>query len=211
MGFSTLIDILGAAIIGGMVMLSVRALILNSSEKSNQFQNELIAQQNLVSIVELIEHDFARIGYCENADSIEAPEDMIVYADSTKISFKTDFAQGFQNIRGDGTKDILTYELGPTITSTPNPYDRLLYRYAKGETKNGSNLGITEFRLNYFDNMGNELSHPIDTKLISYVQIDIKVEDSYGYDTGNDEKIHSEKYPTIFWRQIRVAAKNMSR
>ena len=43
------------------------------------------------------------------------------------------------------------------------------------------------------------------------MQIDIKVEDSYGYDTDNSSKTHSEKFPTVFWRQIRMATKNMSR
>jgi len=186
-------------------------LVMSASEKTSTYQSELIAQENLVSIVELLEHDFSRIGYCENVDSMAAPEDMIISADSTSITFWTDLALSQSNFRGDGTRDYLTYELGSYVTSTPNPNDRLLYRYVNGQNKIGSNLGITEFRLHYFNNMGNELTFPINPSLISYLQIDIKVEDSYGYDTGNTEKTESEKYPTVFWRQIRLAAKNLSR
>ena len=211
MGFSTLLDIVGATIIGGLMLLSIHQLNQSAQEKSTIFHGDLISQQNLVSIVELIEYDFARIGYCENIDSIPAPKDMIVAADSTSITFWTDLAQSEHNFRGDGNRDLLTYELGPDVNETPNPNDKILYRYKFGTMKNASNLGITEFKIRYYDNMKFELSHPIDTKLISYLQIDLKVEDCYGYDTENPDKTHDEKFPTVFWRQIRMAAKNISR
>lgn len=211
MGYSTLLDIIGAMIIGGLMILSINTINQTASENSSRYNSDLISQQNLVSIVELLEHDFSRIGYCENPDSILSPEEMITYADSTKIKFWTDIAVSKINFRGDGTKEELIYELGPDVNATPNPNDKLLYRYVSGTVKDASNLGITEFRITYFDNMNNKLSHPIDTKLISYMQIDLRVEDCYGYDTDNSDKEHVEKFPTVFWRQIRMATKNMSR
>ncbi|MBK8944851.1 MAG: hypothetical protein IPM32_06200 [Ignavibacteriae bacterium] len=211
MGYSTLLDIIGAMIIGGLMILSINTINQTASENSGRYNSDLISQQNLVSIVELLEHDFSRIGYCENPDSILSPEEMITYADSTKIKFWTDIAVSKINFRGDGTKEELIYELGPDVNATPNPNDKLLYRYVSGTVKDASNLGITEFRITYFDNMNNKLSHPIDTKLISYMQIDLRVEDCYGYDTDNSDKEHVEKFPTVFWRQIRMATKNMSR
>lgn len=211
MGHSTLLDIVGATLIGGLVLFGIIRFNQSSSESTSQYRGEVISQQNLVSIVQLIEHDFSRIGYCENADSILDPNDMIIAADSTSITFWTDLAQSQSNFRGDGIKDQLTYELGDDVNGTPNPYDKLLYRYKEGTTKSTSNLGITMFRLHYFDNLNNELTHPIDTKVISIIQIDLKVEDLYGYDTDNPNKTHTEKFPTVFWRQIRMATKNMNR
>jgi hypothetical protein len=211
MGFSTILDVVGSMIIGGLMLISIHQLNQSAQEKTSHFQGDLISQQNLVSIVELIEYDFTRIGYCENVDSIPAPQDMVIAADSTSITFWTDLAESENNFRGDGIRDILTYELGPDVNETPNPNDKILYRYRSGTSKDASNLGISEFRINYFDNMKNKLTHPIDTKLISYLQIDLRVEDCYGYDTENPDKTHEEKYPTVFWRQIRMAAKNMSR
>lgn len=211
MGSSTLLDIVGAMIIGGLMILSMNSFNQTASENSSNYHSDLISQQNLVSIVEMLEHDFSRIGYCENTDSILSPEDMITYADSTKIKFWTDVAISSSNFRGDGNKEELIYELGPDVNGTPNPNDKLLYRYISGTNKDASNLGITEFKISYFNNMNNKLPHPIDTKLISYMQIDLRVEDCYGYDTDNSEKSHVEKYPTVFWRQIRMATKNMSR
>lgn len=211
MGFSTLIDIAGAALIGGFMLLLVLRLNQAANENLSHYNGDLIAQQNLVSIIELLEHDFSRIGYCENVDSMVAPEDMILSADSISISFLTDLAQSYTNFRGDGIPDVLIYELGPDVNNTPNPNDKILYRYVQGTSKNSSNLGVTQFKLSYFDNMNIQLPHPIDTKRIAFMQIDLRVEDSYGYDTANDEKTELEKYPTVFWRQIRLATKNMSR
>jgi hypothetical protein len=211
MGHSTLLDIIGAMIIGGFMILIINSVNQTASENTSQYNSDLISQQNLVSIVELLEYDFSRIGYCENTDSILSPENMITYADSNKIIFWTDIAVSSSNFRGNGTKEELIYELGPDVNETPNPFDKLLYRYLKGDKKDASNLGITEFKITYFDNLNNKLSHPINTKLISYMQIDLKVEDCYGYDTDNNEKLHSEKFPTVFWKQIRLATKNMSR
>lgn len=211
MGSSTLLDIVGATIIGGFMLILINSLSGRASENSTLYRGDLIAQQNLISLVELLEHDFGRIGYCENVDSMRSPEKMITAADSTSISFWTDLAQSTTDFRGDGIPDKIIYELGADINDTPNPDDKLLYRYKEGTTKGASNLGITKFSISYFDNMNNQLTHPINTELIAYMQIDLRVEDSYGYDTENDEKSHNEKFPTVFWRQIRMATKNMSR
>ena len=121
MGSSTLLDILGAMIIGGFMLMSIATMNQVASENSSQYHAELIAQQNLVSIVELLEHDLSRIGYCENVDSMLSPQDMIISADSNGISFWTDLAQSQSDFRGDGIKDILTYEIGPDVNDTPNP------------------------------------------------------------------------------------------
>ncbi|MCB0746330.1 MAG: hypothetical protein H6613_15365 [Ignavibacteriales bacterium] len=211
MGTSTLIDIIGSMIIGGLMLLTLHSVTNNVAENSSQYHGDLISQQNLVSIIELIELDFSRIGYCEIPDSMLAPNDMIEYADSTSIRFWTDLGQSPTDFHGDGIKEKLIYELGPDVNGTPNPDDRLLYRYVEGTTKDASNLGITMFKISYFDNLGFQLPHPINAQLISSMIINIKVEDCYGYDTDNIEKSHTEKFPTVFWRQIRLANKNMSR
>jgi len=211
MGNSTLLDIIGASIIGGLVLLGIITFNKSSSEKLNEYRGDVISQQNLVSLVELIEHDFSRIGYCENVDSILTNENMIISADSTSITFWTDLPLSQSNFRGDGIKDKLTYELGNYVAKTPNPNDRLLYRYVNNSTKDASNLGVTKFRLHYYDNMNNELTFPIDTKKINKLSIDLKVEDIYGYDTQNQNKSYSEKYSTLFWRQIKVAIKKLNR
>ncbi len=211
MGNSTILDIVGAVVIGGLVLLGIITLNKSSSEKASDVRGEVISQQNLVSLVELIEHDFSRIGYCENVDSIMASEDMIISADSTKITFWTDLSLSKTNFRGDGTRDKLTYELGPLVNETPNPDDRVLYRYANSGSKDASNMGVTKFKIHYYDNLNNILSFPVDTKKIAKLSIELKIEDPYGYDTENPNKTHFEKYPTMYWKQIKVTVKNLNR
>ena len=95
------------------------------------------------------------------------------------------------------------YYLGPTseLLSTSNPRDRILYRVVNNEAPIGVNLGVTQFNLCFFDVLGNLINFPIAvTGEIYTMQIDLTVEDVDAYD---------EKYSTAFWRQIRLAAKNI--
>jgi hypothetical protein len=69
------------------------------------------------------------------------------------------------------------------------------------ETPVGVNLGVTQFNLKYFDVFGNQLNFPITVPgEVHTMQIDITVEDVAAYD---------QKYSSAFWRQIRLAAKNL--
>ncbi len=82
----------------------------------------------------------------------------------------------------------------------------MLYRVKGNTTPEGSNLGVTLFDLYYFDAMGNQLTFPITVPSAIYtMQINIRVEDVYGY-----ERIHEEeKYSSAFWRQVRLASRNL--
>lgn len=196
MGFSTLIDILGSALIGGILFMIL--LRVNDAVVENSYINsgELILQTNLVEVVELLEHDFRKIGYCKDWNKIPNPSQSILTADSTSITFLTD-------VNSDGFVDTMRYYLGPAseLTVTPNPNDRLLYRVVNNETPVGTNLGVTQFTLSYFDALGNEIPFPITIPgQINTMQIDIKVENTTGYDN---------EFTAAFWRQVRLAARNL--
>ncbi|MFA3784060.1 hypothetical protein ABRY23_13450 [Melioribacteraceae bacterium 4301-Me] len=196
MGFSTLIDILGSTIIGGMLLLILLRINDSAVENTYTYGGELIVQQNLVDLVELLEYDFRKIGYCKDWQAIPDPSKAILFADSNSISFLTD-------VNSDGIPDTLHYYTGPTseLSSTPNPRDRILYRVVNSETPNGSNLGVTQFKIRYFNSLGNELTTPVAVPgEINTMQIDVKVENYAAYDN---------EYSTIFWRQIRMAARNL--
>jgi len=62
-------------------------------------------------------------------------------------------------------------------------------------------VGITEFKLKYFDSFGNVLSAPVNPPgQIQKMQIDLRVE--------NPEPIDST-YVVAFWRQLRLTARNL--
>jgi len=196
MGFNVIIDILGSTIVGGILMMNLFQINSTAIENNYTGTGELTAQQNLATIVQVLEHDFRKIGYCANWNKIPVPTKAILSADSTSIKYLTD-------VDSDGNVDSIHYYLGPTseLLSTPNPRDRFLYRVVNNEAPDGVNLGVTQFNLCFFDVLGNLINFPIAvTGEIYTMQIDLTVEDVDAYD---------EKYSTAFWRQIRLAAKNI--
>ena len=196
MGFSTLIDILGSIVIGGMLLLILFRLNDAAVQNAFQYNGEMIIQKNLVEVVQLLEYDFRKIGFCKDWSNFPDPTKAILFADSTSISFLTD-------IDSDKDMDTLTYILGSEeeLSMTPNPRDKMLYRQVNNAPLVGSNLGVTQFRLTYYDSFGAEIPFPISVPGEIYtMQIDIILEDVYAYNEG---------YNRVFWRQIRLAARNL--
>ena len=155
MGFTTLFDIVGSMIIGGILMMMVWRLSDASTEKTYNNNGELTIQQNLLVLAQMIEFDFRKIGYCNNWNAVMDPRtkqafnssQAIIYADESSMTFYTDLYPY------DGFLDSVRYYLGPTseCSSTPNPRDRILYRVENNEQPIASNLGVTDFRMTYFD------------------------------------------------------------
>ncbi|MAT57319.1 MAG: hypothetical protein K8F60_16175 [Melioribacteraceae bacterium] len=196
MGFSTLIDILGSTIIGGMLLMILLRLNDASVQNTYVYGGELMVQQNLVEVVRLLEHDFRKIGFCKDWEKIPDPTESIIAADSNSISFLTD-------VDSDGVIDTMKYYTGniSELSGTPNPRDRMLYRVINNETPVGTNLGVTQFQMIYYNALGNQISFPITVPSEIYtMQINITVENPAAYD---------EQYSSAFWRQIRLAARNL--
>ncbi|MCB0743895.1 MAG: hypothetical protein KDC67_08325, partial [Ignavibacteriae bacterium] len=97
--------------------------------------------------------------------------------------------------------------------------DRMLYRQVNSDPPLYSNMGITQFKLTYFNALGNAI--PL-TSLISNaashsplgiitMQIDLTVENTaaYGDLTDTDKDVYS-KDRSAFWRQIRLAAPSLN-
>ncbi len=198
MGFSTLLDILGSMIIGAFLFVILLRMNDMATKNTYVYASESIVQQNLVTTITILENDFRKIGYCADWEKIADPGKAIVKADSSSVTFLTDVHPY------DGNVDTVKYFLGDTtsLRVTPNPRDRMLYRVVNGETPGGSNLGITQFRITYFNSLGNVIATPVSIPgEIHSMQIDIKVESTAAYD--ND-------YTTAYWRQIRLAAHNLA-
>lgn len=198
MGFSTLIDILGSTIIGGMLMLILFRVQDSAIRNTYNYGGDLIVQQSLVEVVRLLEHDFRKIGFCDDWTQLPDPTQSVLFADSSSIRFLTDDNK-------DGVVDTLHYFIGSTtdasVAGTPNPRDRMLFRRLNSQSIAGANLGVTRFRLNYFDALGTQLSFPVaNPSQINTIQVDIRIENSYAY---------ANEYSTVYWRQVRLAARNL--
>ena len=202
MGFTTLLDILGSIIIGGILMLIAWRLSEAATEKTYNNSGELSMQQNLATVAQIIEHDFRKIGFCDNYNKIPDPSKAITYADTSSLKFLTD-------IDSDGNVDSIFYYLGPTseLLSTPNPRDRILYRIINNEAPMGSNLGVTRFFMVYYDALNDSIPTPITTPgIISSIEINVTVEQVAAY---VDSLGGYNELPSAFWRQIRLVARNL--
>lgn len=197
MGFSAMIDILGSTIIGSIIFLILLRMNDAATKSTYTYMGDVIVQGNLVATIEIIEHDFRKIGFCTNYTKIPDPSKAILVADSNRIKFITDLYPH------NGIVDTLEYITGATseLSETPNPRDRYLYRNVNNVTSRGSNLGITQFRLLYYNTLGTLLTTPVAVPSeIATIQIDVTVENVAAYDN---------EYSTAFWRQLRLTARNL--
>lgn len=205
MGFSTLLDIIGSTIIGGLLLMILFRMNDSAIQNNYNFNGEKIVQQNLVDLVKLIEYDFRKIGYCADYTKIPNPTKAILNATDSSITFLTDIITS-PGTFGDGVVDTLRYSTSNTsaLSVTPNPNDRLLYRHVNSEVLRGSNLGVTQFKLTFFDANEDTIKiMPANPPLgIVSMQIDIAVENPYAF--ANDYSYEKR----VIWRQIRLAARN---
>lgn len=201
MGFSDVLDLAGSILIGGLILLIL--FRMNDAAVENVYNNggELSLQQNLAVTAKVLEDDFRKIGFCADWKKIPDPSKSILMADSTRIQFLTDIDKNGSG--PDGEVDTLLYALGPAaeLAATPNPRDRFLYRVVNSETPKGINLGVTQFKLVYFDALGDTINFPILVPSEVYlIEINLTVENTAGY---------NEQYSSAFWRQIRLVARNL--
>jgi type II secretory pathway component PulJ len=85
MGYSTLLDILGSIIIGGILLTIAFRLNGAATEKTYNNSGELSLQQNLSTIAQIIENDFRKIGYCADCNKLPDPSKAILSADTSKL------------------------------------------------------------------------------------------------------------------------------
>jgi len=206
MGYSTLLDIVGSTIMGGLLLLILMRVNNNSVQNTYDTSGERMVQQNIIEVVSLLEYDLRKIGYCNDYTQLPDPAIAIIKADSTSIWFLTDIVVKPAYPFGDGVLDTMKYYLGTTseLTATPNPNDRYLYRVVNSNTAKGVNLGITQFKLTYFDVAGSKITTlPASPPFgIASIQIDVGVENPAAY--GQDYSYQKR----ALWRQVRLASRN---
>ena len=197
MGASTILDIIGSIIIGGMMLGIIVKLNGNAAQNIYLNSGELACQQNLVSTAQILETDFRRIGYCSGYTNIQDPTKAILLADTGSIKFTAD-------INSDGTMDTIYYYLGPAtaLVATANPRDKILYRVVNGVTPTGSDAGITRFYLVYFNYVGDTIHCPVtaaNLPLITDVELNMNIENT----SIDSSQIYA------YWRQEKLAIPNI--
>ncbi len=196
---SSLIDAAGAALLFGAVMLII--LNLNSSMMEATYQNDLriVSQEQLSGIdtlagaAKILEKDFLKIG--SNASPA------FVIADSNKITFNAD-------LNNDGVVDSVKYFL--TVLSIPiggnaNLKYRLIRRQ-NSESGTAGGIGVSQFKLTYYDSLGRSLNTPVSNGLFSKIR-SIKMQ----IQTQNNVRVKNDidtSFASSYWENI-ISPKNL--
>ncbi len=194
-------------LISGFLLLT--ALQMDEKAVKNTFYSEtnLTVQQNLTSLVENLEYDFRKIGYCANPNLQPKTYMYLVSGDTSSISFVAD-------LDNTGVLDTVKYFLGGSVPGCPNPDVRMLYRQVNSGPAVGSNLGVTEFYLKYLDSFGQQLPVPFTApSQVQMVEITVRVEPtaSYGNASTSNTFASWNDAPQNFalWRQTRLISRNL--
>jgi type II secretory pathway component PulJ len=197
MGFTTLLDILGASIFGGILLLNLLRLNENVYQVDNATGHDVNLQVEVVNVADVVESDFNKIGYCADPDKIN-DDPKVILADTSSIKFIYD-------VDKNGTYDTVYYYVSGTnaLLSSPNPRDRILYRQVNHDVPFILSDNITEFKLQYLDALKDTLTTPLAAPgLANYIKIAFRVEDPFAYDNN---------YVEAFWRRLTVTSKNLRR
>jgi hypothetical protein len=202
MGTSSLLDIIGSIVVGGMLLIMALNLNATAQEYSAAYYANYLLQSNLLTLVVMIEDDFKHIGYCKNPKLLPAGS-AIVDAESTKIVYKADYYNT-------GAVNTVSYWAGPTseLTSTDNPSDFYLYKQIDAATPTQWNLGLTQFKLRYWDNAGtpdqmtyaNALANP---GTIRVTDLSIRLESPFK--NKQQYMLDTNEYQ-LYWRELRMTS-----
>ena len=197
------LDLVGSFLIAGFVLMMGLRLNSNVSNSNHSYKVDVVVQESLVSLVQSVEFDFRKMGY-----GVQDPTTVIRRADSTHITFLSD-------VNDDGVVDTVEWYLGGPIVSTPNPQDKILYRKVSSPTPGVSNLvgslpGVTRFSMKYLDQDGTAIEV---LSQIWIVETTMRVESPWKVQDRDviDQDYGLWGYSAAFWRQTRLASRNLRR
>lgn len=197
---SVMLDLIGSVVIASYVILMGLRLNATIAGSADASMANLNVQESMADIVRSLEYDFRKVGYM-----VADPSKCIAVADTGRVKFYADMDRS-------GTIDSVEWFIGPPLTGLPNPKVRTLFRKYNEEDAGGAGgLGVTEFRLKYFNQGGAEVP-PLTPSLYSQIwiiEISLRVESPYKVqDEVNTETVG---YAAAYWRQTRLASRNIKR
>lgn len=182
------LNLIGSIIIGGIFLMMINNYNNSLSQTSHERTLDGITIYHANQVSKLIEYDFNKMGL-----RVPPSTTIIKRADSSQITFLAD-------INNNGAIDSVRYILSvpDSASGTVNPRDRILYRLVNNEAMRDATLGVTRFRIRYFDWLGNITTDP---KLIRNLEVTLRVESIVPYDTV---------YSAFHW-QTKITPPNLAR
>ncbi|TLY30737.1 MAG: hypothetical protein E6K56_06410 [Ignavibacteria bacterium] len=186
---AVLMDIVGALVMVGMLILMVMGININMSQETYKGLTELNLHSQSIQLSRIFEFDLYKMGYAVSKPGI------IAIAETARIKFYSNLF----NIPG--RRDSVEYNLGTMVPSSTNPRDRALYRF-ENTTQVFINFSVTRFKLSYYNGNDSLLGAPVTGSLrdsIKSVRIYLTLESPEPFDTS---RTGGPSYISTFYQKL---------
>jgi hypothetical protein len=208
---SVMLDLIGAMVLGGMLLLNVLKAQSIMAENSSTIHGDVLVQEMLIAQVQAVEGEFRNMGY-----GVPEGTRSILMATDSSLTFLIDSSPR------NGTIDTVTYSMGPIgeLAGTQNEMDRFLRRRMSspgGGVETGNVGVVTYFHVRYIDATEDTLATPVvgaDLGRIKEVEISMEVQNPYALYRPKGMVYAGERdalYSTSYWQQTRLASQNFRR
>lgn len=163
------LTLIGSIVIGGIFLLGLMGFYGGVIDHSYEKTLELLTQETTASFMEIIEHDFRRIG-----SSVATPATAItgfVAGPPADITFLAD-------VDDNGTAETVRYYTSDAA-GTDHASDLILFREVNGGNTIDSPAGVTEFEVDLLDENGNDSA--ADWSAARTLTVKLTVESLYPY------------------------------
>ena len=177
------LNLIGSIVIGGLFLFGVLNYQSDMKQHSFEYSNEMMLQHTAMNTIEILEWDLRHIGY-----GINFPPLSVFALDS--ITFYADLFD-------DGIIDTVNYRVGP-VSETPgttNPRDRIFDRWSNSEPEIDAALGVTNFKLVFFDASGDTTENQTEIRTI---EVTLELEGTEPY---YDKVTNEPRYAQFYWRE----------
>jgi hypothetical protein len=142
----SIIELLGANVIGGMIMLIGITLNIQINDAARDIFEDTYQLRNSITAFQIIDYDLHKAGYGVAGEKI-------VIADSNAFKFKAD-------LQNNGTIRTVYYYVSSdsVMSSTNNPNDKQMLRKIDASNPNTVST-ITRLNFAYYDSIGNQISY----------------------------------------------------
>jgi hypothetical protein len=183
-----MIDMVGAAILFGVLILAVGRVQGNLNQTLAQNTFNLNTQAEAVYVARLIEYEVSKAGY-----GVTGPK--ISVADAHAVTFLGAMTYG-------GAIDSIAYYTGTADTTTMNPADFRFIRYAKSSGEISQRLVMTQFDISYFDSLNTKMTTPVmgaDLNAIRGINVKFRVESA---EPVIDASTGLSNYNAVTWEKL---------
>lgn len=184
---NSVIDYIGSMVTGGMVFVMMVGFYFNIGTVGVTQSLTSSVQEDMASVNQVLEYDIRKAGYRVTGNT------KISRADSTAVTLRQVLNETT------GQLDSVQYYLSATPhPKSQNPNARVLYRVINGQTKTLTTLGVTRFRLWYYNASGDTTST---LTSIRSMKVALALESLNRMQT-NDQDSALTRYPSAYWERV---------